>query len=354
MSIFIPQKINVGFQKRSSTYTGKLAYVTYWDDRGKLRKEHSWERWRSDKIDPEEYVNEPTEGFVLNKKAGGYASHWNTRQTYCRVYDPRGFEFEITIENLLFVLENTNSIVGKGLEGKFVYAWSGKDIVLLPTTAPDYKNLQEHANKLHDFVQLKGKDLVAGYTYVTDKQERWTYLGKGKRYQATFYENYRQYVGYEYPGNYYWFYSNDATYPGVKFLKSLTRKIIECVDTDTPHNYAEMVEKLESDLRFSPIDHELTEYIPVTQDALDSLEPGFEHRITVVRQPSRPHNNDSIMSLWKLPETDRGFKPGYLRTSMYGYRYSGRSIAESDVVGRYFTRIEYQLNGNKILNRSSV
>ena len=44
-------------------------------------------------IIPVEYDNVPTEGFVLNKKAGGYSNGWNHRSTYCRVYDPRGFEF---------------------------------------------------------------------------------------------------------------------------------------------------------------------------------------------------------------------------------------------------------------------
>ena len=44
--LYIPKKINVGFQLRQGTYTGKLAYVIYWDDKGKLRKEASWESWR--------------------------------------------------------------------------------------------------------------------------------------------------------------------------------------------------------------------------------------------------------------------------------------------------------------------
>ena len=41
-NIFIPKTINVGYQNRSGTYTGKLAYVIYYDEKGKLRKEASW------------------------------------------------------------------------------------------------------------------------------------------------------------------------------------------------------------------------------------------------------------------------------------------------------------------------
>ena len=99
-SIFLPKTIRVGFQHRDDTYTKKLAYVIYYDEKGKLRKEASWSSWRDSNIEPEEYDNIPTEGFVLNKKVGGYKSDWNFRQAYVRVYDPRGFEFEITVPNL--------------------------------------------------------------------------------------------------------------------------------------------------------------------------------------------------------------------------------------------------------------
>lgn len=70
-NIFVPTKINVGFQERKDTYTGKLAYVIYFDEKGKLRKETSWQGWRDESIPNEIYDNEPMEGFVLNKKVGG-------------------------------------------------------------------------------------------------------------------------------------------------------------------------------------------------------------------------------------------------------------------------------------------
>lgn len=55
------------------------------------------------------------------------------------MYDPRDFEFEISIENLLYILQECTSSKGKGLEGQFVYAWSGKDLILLPVDSVDYK-----------------------------------------------------------------------------------------------------------------------------------------------------------------------------------------------------------------------
>ena len=134
-NIYIPQKIHVGYQNREDTYTGKLAYVIYTDGSGKKRKEISFNNWRDKSIPVDDYDNEPTEGFVLNKKTGGVEESWShyARLSYVRVYDPRGFEFEISIPNLLWILQECNSTKGKGLEGEFVYGWNGKDLVLVPT-----------------------------------------------------------------------------------------------------------------------------------------------------------------------------------------------------------------------------
>lgn len=179
--LFIPDKINVGFQERSGTYTGKLAYVIYWDKKGVLRKEKSWNSWRDQKIDSQEFTNEPTEGFVLNKKVGGYKSDWNFRQSYVRVYDPRDFEFEITVENLLFILENCSAIKGKGLEGQFVYSWSGTDLVLLPVNCENYKACTNYTELQAQ--KVSKKDLVPGNIYLDKSEVQHLYLGRHTRYR---------------------------------------------------------------------------------------------------------------------------------------------------------------------------
>lgn len=182
----IPQKICVGFQNRTDTYTGKLAYVIYYDNKGKLRKEASWTSWRDKKIDPQEFNNEPTSGFVLNKKVGDYKSDWNHRMAHIRVYDPRGFEFEISVENLLYILQECTSLKGKGLEGEFVYAWDNKDLVLLPCDSADYKTSQKYTEGLNGKV---GKaDIVPGCIYrLKSTMEDVMYLGKLQNFDASYY-----------------------------------------------------------------------------------------------------------------------------------------------------------------------
>ena len=160
----IPQKILVGFQKRESTYTGQLGFVVYYKNNGTIAKETSWNNWRDNNIEQQEFDNIPTSGFVLNKHVGGCQSGWNFRQSYCRIFDPRGFEFEITIENLLFILEYCSAIKGKGLEGQFVYAWDKKDLVLLPVDSEDYRESSDFGKKVSEGKPTK-KSLKIGACY---------------------------------------------------------------------------------------------------------------------------------------------------------------------------------------------
>lgn len=177
--LIVPKSVKVGFQKRSDTYTGKLAYVIYTDAKGVLRKEKSWSSWRDQKIDPIDYDNVPTSGFVLNKDVGGKRnswSSWDTRMEKVRVYDPRGFEFEITIPNMLFILQECTSTKGKGLEGEFVYGWDGTELILIPTCCLEYQkslNFTDYQN-----LKVSTKDLKAGYLYKNKKMETVMCLGE--------------------------------------------------------------------------------------------------------------------------------------------------------------------------------
>lgn len=297
-TIYVPNKIKVGFNKRSDTYTGKLAYVIYYDEKGKLRKETSWNSWRDKNIDPEEYDNEPTSGFVLNKKVGDYSGDWgNHRQAYCRIYDPRGFEFEITINNLLFILEHCTCCPGKGLEGDFVYGWDGKDLVLLPTNSPDYIEIEKYSKRINDHKTFKGKDLIVGATYLTKDNEEWIYMGRFDKwdchhsyYYGNRYSCYRNgwdnkdvddswikdsYANCAYKnenrGKHYWFICPERTwkYDRIKTFRSLSTKIIDVVDEKCVQNYTDLYAELEKDDSFSPIDYSKDEVYEMEYESFD-------------------------------------------------------------------------------------
>lgn len=177
----IAKTIKVGFNKRSDTYTGMLAYVIYYDEKNVLRKEKSWEGWRDKSIDAQEFPNEPTSGFVLNKKVGDYRSDWNHRMAHIRVYDPRGFEFEISVENLLYILQECTSTKGKGLEGEFVYAWGGTDLILLPVSSVEYQESKVFTD--HKLSKVSKNEMVPGCIYLNKDMENVMYLGREDYYE---------------------------------------------------------------------------------------------------------------------------------------------------------------------------
>jgi len=256
MTIFIPEKIRVGYQERSDTYTKKLAYVIYYR-KNKLCKETSWQHWRSSSIEPNDFENVPTAGFVLNKKTGDYSSDWGHRMAHVRVYDPRNFEFEITVENLLYILENATSTKGKGLEGEFIYGWDSKDLILIPVDSPDYAGIKGFSSLLTKPEKIFSKDLVLGGTYLTNKQENVIYMGRYMRYVEY---SWRGQTGIE-EGLHYFFYGEKH---GFLTFKSISGRILKVINTEISPEYAEIMDKLESKAYFSPIDESLTKYIPLT------------------------------------------------------------------------------------------
>lgn len=219
---------------------------------GKVSKDKS--------ITPIEFDNVPMDGFVLNKKAGGYSSGWNHRQTYCRVYDPRGFEFEITIPNLLYILENSNSIKGKGLEGKFIYGWEGKDLILIPEEAPEYKDMMEHTKLLS--VKLKKKDLViGGVYYCSDGIER-TYMGEHE-----YYDNYDSV--YSEKKVLWWSYIYTSPYNKNTSICFETRGIDSIKKyVSMNENYADLASQLEKQESYQKVE---IEYKLVTESDLETL-----------------------------------------------------------------------------------
>lgn len=262
--LFIPTKIKVGYNERSDTYSDLLGYVIYYDEKGKLRKEPSWRGWIDKGIPPgttkwvrkedgsykdvpveprdplptHDYDNKPLEGFVLNRDIGGKGSGWSSwhdRQAKIRVWDPRGFEIEITLENVLFILQECSSIKGKGLEGEFVYAWEGKDIVLLPVTSQEYQNSLK-------FTELKSKkitakQLVPGYTYETKKQQKLIYLGKLDCLTGE--NDYYNNIGF---GNYFVFVDEE----GENVLKDKITDIAVVISDTVIGTFAELIDNFKN------------------------------------------------------------------------------------------------------------
>lgn len=261
--IFIPSKIKVGFKNCYNAYDGKLSYITYFDAKGVLRKEKSWSEWRDSSIEPKEFENIPTSGLVLNKKAGGERTGWNTRNTYIRVHDPRGFEFEITVENLLYILDNEGCQSGKGLNGEYVYGWSNSQLILIPTSSSDYTEINEYTNIINTSAFVKPKELKVGCSYLTKDNLELVYMGKRDKYG---------YTG-DNKGIYLWFIvMSNGKIRYTTTYKSASKKFIKTLSNECLYNFDRLTEELETNYQYSPIDHTKNEYVPYTiEEFRDSL-----------------------------------------------------------------------------------
>lgn len=263
-NLFIPKKIKVGYQNRAGTYTGKLAYVVYFDNKGVLRKEKSWESWRDKKIEPEEFDNIPQDGFCLNKDVQRVNwSHYGSGRSYIRMYDPRGIEFEITPENLTNILTETDSLK-RGFQGKFVYAWQGKELVLLPCVSEEYQKALEHTERQDQ--NIKAADLQEGISYTTKAGEEVVYLGRFNYWQRDYWSQTSNKVSKQY------IFAENNRIIGKKDLKFLASKNSD----EVVSNYAELIDKWNSDWRSTEIDRcVITPFKPTLKEALDISKNGY-------------------------------------------------------------------------------
>lgn len=228
--LFIPSKIKVGFQKRADTFTGKLAYVIYYDEKGKLRKETSWEGWRDSKIDAVDFDNKPHNNFVLNKGVQR-DGHWGSGRSIIRIYDPRDFEFEISVDNLIGLLMHSD-VSKRDIVQECVYAWAGKELVLLPTNSEEYQKSLNFTSKQSK--NISTKDLVKGHVYSQKKSDvKYTYIGYFQCYEWHGWGAMRQ----KDKGKKHIFYDGrDFVYPGINTFA-------EEVLSEPVDNYAELVDK---------------------------------------------------------------------------------------------------------------
>ena len=277
----IPHELHVGFNNRTDTYTGKLAFITYIDEKGKFRKEKNWENWRDKSIPSEIHKNEPISGFVINRNGGGRGySSWNSRNEFVRVYDPRGFEVEISISNLLFILQECTSTKGKGLDGEFVYGIDRR-ITLIPTSCKEYKESLEYTSLKTK--KITKNDMVAGRTYCSKTDDKLVYIG---RYNTRFTNSYqyREDPRTEKMRKKHIFYNLISKQ--YVFQTGFT-KLAEIIDTDVYSDFTKLHQRLMNSKHCST-------YLGLKLIECDDVLPKYQHSRLVVASIPKPNNTFDV------------------------------------------------------------
>lgn len=156
-NIFIPPIINVGYQNRSGTYTGKLAYVIYYDEKGKLRKETSWNSWRDEKMG--NYQKQMEQSRETGEKMGenknmeeNLRTEMSLEDRYTQAMQLAGYErIPVNANELATVafrnIENGETIWGDG--------WQCIGSGLEEMSISDIGNAQEFEELIHPQGRLK-------------------------------------------------------------------------------------------------------------------------------------------------------------------------------------------------------
>ncbi len=230
-NLYIPSKIRIGFQNRADTYTGKLGFVTYKDSKGILRQEKSWDGWRDKNIESKEYENKPSQ-FVFNKNVQR-TGYWSTN-TKVRIYDTRDFEFEIDVSNMMYILMHSD-VSKRDILEECVFAWAGKNLILLPINSDEYRVSVENTKKMNTKFSLK--DLNSGHVYSTKNSGDAIYLGhydwSEERYEYVNYKRVMVNVGKKHI-----FHTSQG------FLALNGTDLVEDISKEVHPNFASLLEKL--------------------------------------------------------------------------------------------------------------
>jgi hypothetical protein len=159
-TIKIPEKVYVGFQGRRSEDEVPLGFMTpYTTDKAGQKRRDTVDNWakgygRDKTFNSVMLDNKPMIGFKIGRdirRSGG----WNgSGASYVRVADPRGFELEITIENLVMCM-GSNLIDDGEILQECVWGRDGNRNILLPTNSEPFKDSIQTKAKLDTVISLR-------------------------------------------------------------------------------------------------------------------------------------------------------------------------------------------------------
>ncbi len=177
--ILIPKELYVGLQVRSangnvvSADGGKhvaLGFVSYKNHEGKVQHQESFDKWRDKDIPRMCYDNNPTTGFSV----AGSVTRWSTSNKLIRVEDPRGFQFEIPVENFIDIIRECTIKQGIILD-EMVIGWEDK--VRLYKVGSDNYNLGIDNFELKGTANVSIKDIKIGSKIRLNNGKTVEYIG---------------------------------------------------------------------------------------------------------------------------------------------------------------------------------
>lgn len=179
ISIKIPEKHYLGMIKREGDEL-PLGFLTPWGtDAAAKKRMQTVDNWanhsyRAQVAIPSQIVNNvPLAGFKLADTIRRYAE-WGRGNVVWRIEDPRGFELEITNNNLMQIMIST-AIVNGEICSPCIWAREGADNILVPVDSQLYINAT--ANTARQSKKVKASEIKPGYIVQLQNGTIGKYLG---------------------------------------------------------------------------------------------------------------------------------------------------------------------------------
>jgi hypothetical protein len=185
LTIKLFDKAYVGFYRCDTESGAPLGYLTPYgeDAAGKKRIATIDRATSSSKLKSVVFENEPVSGFrIADSARRGWGRNGTT---LIRIEDPRGFELEISVENVIEIMSE-NTVINGEIMVPCAWGRDGTDNVLLPITSDPYKDAVKNTERFGLSVNLK--TVKPGYKVELRDGRIGTYYG-------SFYEVFREYDG---------------------------------------------------------------------------------------------------------------------------------------------------------------
>ena len=175
-----------------------LAFLTPYEENAAGRKRiESADKWARDynkeAIETKIFDNESLDGFEICREVK--RTYWGGGNVVWRIFDPRGFELEISSANLAKILTFATIEAGV-IKSKCIWGRLGAKNILIPEGCPDYQNVKIRAEELNDSKIMasriiKPSDIAIGQSVILHNDERGVYLGKWFILTDSKYSNYK-------------------------------------------------------------------------------------------------------------------------------------------------------------------
>ena len=161
--IKFPDQFYVGYRQDTDALTGfmtpdgtdsaakkRMSSVDYWVEQGRRKTRYNTETKKHEYVSidvkpADRLTNKAVSGFSIHRRLNRGGS-WNGNQDKWKVNDPRGFQVEISGNNLQKIIEYT-SIVEGTIQGECIWARLGPDNILVPVNTEIYTNATKNTER---------------------------------------------------------------------------------------------------------------------------------------------------------------------------------------------------------------